>query len=276
MPAYPASDYPTQGELDAFKRLFPDNPDVQGVTLDGLIAHIKTLDTGTVPPTTAYRVAPAHVPPCTLAIAGLVVDCVFAVFDIGAVVKTGIDNAVSDAVVNSIATSIGQKQNLLTRLANIVRDPNSTGPQRAVAVIRIIFAVEVLGLVGTVVEQVYKRFDLLSGMFFAVKLLAKVTLALATDGVSLVLGSIVLLVDDAGQIAVQAVKVRDVCGTAEGDEHTAAGGTGQGSGLDQVGMPGGLAVDAAGNLYVGDLSQHRVLKFASGATAGGRRDPGPR
>ena len=45
---------------------------------------------------------------------------------------------------------------------------------------------------------------------------------------------------------------------------TVAGGNGEGSGATQLFEPFGVALDAAGNLYVADSGNHRVQKFASG------------
>ena len=46
-----------------------------------------------------------------------------------------------------------------------------------------------------------------------------------------------------------------------------AGGNGFGSALNQVGAPAGLFVDAAGNIYVSDPSQYRVMKFPANSTS---------
>lgn len=47
-----------------------------------------------------------------------------------------------------------------------------------------------------------------------------------------------------------------------------AGGNGRGSGLSQLSLPVGLALDTAGNLYVADTLNSRVVRWAPGATAG--------
>ena len=48
----------------------------------------------------------------------------------------------------------------------------------------------------------------------------------------------------------------------------AAGGNGAGSGLNQVNFPLGVFADAAGNTYVADPNNHRIVKWAPGATSG--------
>lgn len=48
----------------------------------------------------------------------------------------------------------------------------------------------------------------------------------------------------------------------------AAGGNGAGSALNQVNFPLGVAADAAGNTYVADAQNHRIVKWAPGATSG--------
>lgn len=47
-----------------------------------------------------------------------------------------------------------------------------------------------------------------------------------------------------------------------------AGGNGQGSGANQFSYPNRIYVDAAGNLYVPDMNNSRIQKWAPGATAG--------
>ncbi len=47
---------------------------------------------------------------------------------------------------------------------------------------------------------------------------------------------------------------------------TVAGGNGRGSGLNQFNRAYGIYVDAAGNIWVADSYNHRVLKFAAGST----------
>lgn len=47
-----------------------------------------------------------------------------------------------------------------------------------------------------------------------------------------------------------------------------AGGNGQGSALNQLNSPRGVSVDASGNVYASDGSNHRIMKWAPGATAG--------
>lgn len=48
---------------------------------------------------------------------------------------------------------------------------------------------------------------------------------------------------------------------------TVAGGNGSGSGLNQFNKPYGFKLDAAGNIYVADSYNHRVLRFAAGSTS---------
>ena len=46
---------------------------------------------------------------------------------------------------------------------------------------------------------------------------------------------------------------------------TVAGGNGSGSGADQLNHPNGVAVDAAGNVYISDIANQRIQKWAPGA-----------
>lgn len=48
----------------------------------------------------------------------------------------------------------------------------------------------------------------------------------------------------------------------------AAGGNGAGSALNQINFPLGVSADAAGNTYVADVQNHRIVKWAPGATSG--------
>jgi sugar lactone lactonase YvrE len=52
------------------------------------------------------------------------------------------------------------------------------------------------------------------------------------------------------------------------DTVTVAGGNGAGSAANQLGMSLDVAVDAAGNIYVADADNHRVQRWAPGASAG--------
>ena len=50
---------------------------------------------------------------------------------------------------------------------------------------------------------------------------------------------------------------------------TVAGASGSsGTGTDKVHNPYGIHVDSSGNIYVADYSNHRVMKWAPGATSG--------
>ncbi len=49
---------------------------------------------------------------------------------------------------------------------------------------------------------------------------------------------------------------------------TVAGGNGAGSGANQFSFPHSVALDAAGNIYVADRSNHRVQKWVPGASSG--------
>jgi sugar lactone lactonase YvrE len=49
---------------------------------------------------------------------------------------------------------------------------------------------------------------------------------------------------------------------------TVAGGNGIGSALNQLGTPNGLFIDHEGNKYIAELTNHRVTKWAPGATQG--------
>lgn len=259
MPAYSPSDYPTQGELDAFKRLYPDEPQIQSITLDQLIAYVRTLDTDTTPPTTRYRATRTAVSPCATAITSLVVQSIFTVFDVPI-----IRQAVSDNIMATLAPLIGPRENLLRRLAAVVSNPASSALDRAVAVVRIVFALELLGVVAIIVEQVWKGFDLLAGVFFGVKLVAKLTLALSTEGTSLVIASIVAALDDAGKIVSDAIAVANTCGaSATPLVQTVAGGHGV---MYELSSPAGIALDGSNNLYVIDGRISQLKKWAPGKT----------
>lgn len=55
-------------------------------------------------------------------------------------------------------------------------------------------------------------------------------------------------------------------GATEGS--TLAGGNGRGSGLDQLDVPAGLAIDDEGGLYIADSENNRVLKYTVGSRTG--------
>ncbi len=62
--------------------------------------------------------------------------------------------------------------------------------------------------------------------------------------------------------------VKTVTANPVGTCITVAGGNGQGLGDNQLFLPIGAIVDAQGNLYIADLSNNRVMKWAPGATSG--------
>lgn len=269
MTSYPATDYPTQADLEQLQRLFPHDEGIQNITLPALIAEIQTLDMDTLPPVAHYRVPRAVLTPCELAIASLVVECIFTVFDVGLVGQTGVDNAVSDNVLNAIGPRLGDKLNLLGRLAHVVSgDPDATKLAKAVAVVRIVFLVEALGLIATILEEVIKGFSLLTGAFFALKVLAKMMLALATDGASLILGSIALLLTDTSNIIVKATAVSTQCGPNAAP--IAAPLTGLGVPVSPQSPPAlyAVAMNSHGTLYVPDCANARIQTWAPNATAG--------
>jgi sugar lactone lactonase YvrE len=230
--------------------VFPDDAGIQSITLDALIAEIQTLDMDTLLPRTHHQVPRAVVSPCEMAIASLVVEYVFVAFDLGLVTQTGVDNAVSDNVLTAIAPQLGPKQGLLDRLANVVKDPTSTAVQKAIAVVRIIFLVEAIGLIATIVEEIWKGFSLLTGAFFAIKFLAKMVLALATDGTSLLIGSLALLLGDASNIVLKATTVHSLCGgTAQPIAAPLPSALAPVSPQKRSPVPGAIAVDGHGTLY---------------------------
>src|SRR5437870_2902852 len=49
---------------------------------------------------------------------------------------------------------------------------------------------------------------------------------------------------------------------------TVAGGNGYGSAANQLNGPNGVFVDAGGNIFVADAGNHRIQKWAPGATQG--------
>lgn len=51
-------------------------------------------------------------------------------------------------------------------------------------------------------------------------------------------------------------------------EFRVAGGSSDGSGSDQLSQPRGITIDASGNLYIADFGNHRIQKWAPGASAG--------
>lgn len=108
MKPYPATDYPTQADLEQLQGLFPHDEGIQSITLPALIAQIQTLDMDTLPPVANHRVPRAPLTPCELAIASLVLECIFTAFDVGLVGQTGVDNAVSDNVLNAIGPGSGR------------------------------------------------------------------------------------------------------------------------------------------------------------------------
>ena len=56
--------------------------------------------------------------------------------------------------------------------------------------------------------------------------------------------------------------------TGKGAVTTVAGGNGQGSAANQLYSPPGVAVDASGNVFIADRNNHRIQKWAPGATTG--------
>lgn len=133
--------------------------------------------------------------------------------------------------------------------------------------VRIVFLVEALGLIVTILEEVIKGFNLLTGAFFAMKFLAKMVLALATDGTSLILGSIALLLTDTSNIIVKARAVSDQCHPSTAP--IAAPLTG-GAPASPQSPPifYAVAVDSHGTLYVPDYANTRIQTWAPNATAG--------
>jgi sugar lactone lactonase YvrE len=175
-----------------------------------------------------------------------------------------IRQAVSDNVMASLAPLIGSRLNFFRRLAAIVESPRSTAVDRAGAVVRIIFALELLGIIAIIAEQVWKGFDLLAGVFFAIKLIAKLTLAFSTEGSSLIIAGIVALVDDAAKIVTEAVQVANTCGASTTPlVVTVAGGDGV---LYNLAGPTGIALDGSNNLYVVDSPSAQLKKWAPGKT----------
>ena len=56
--------------------------------------------------------------------------------------------------------------------------------------------------------------------------------------------------------------------TNKGEVKTVAGGNGKGSSADQLNSPNGIAIDDSGNLYIATANNHRIQKWAPGATEG--------
>jgi NHL repeat len=264
MPNYPTTDHPTQDHLDRFKRLFPEENTIQQLQLADLINHIQTLDMDVLPPLSTYREKHEVFSPCTMAIAGLIWDCIVVVTDFAL-----IRQALSDNAMARIAPLIRGRENLLRRLAAIIQNPQSTKVERAGAVVRILFALEILNGVTMILKLVWKGFlHPLSGIFFALKLMAKLTLALATDGATLIASSLAATLVDGSRVVLKAKDVFNACPATEGLGEIIVGGPGQA----QLHNLLSIAVDSSGNLYTleGCLRPNntRVQKWAPKANTG--------
>lgn len=77
-----------------------------------------------------------------------------------------------------------------------------------------------------------------------------------------------IILDVAGNAGYEVDYAADYSSKGEFTISTVAGGNGAGAANDQFNFTSGLYVDTSGNVYVADLLNHRVQKWAKGATSG--------
>ena len=77
-----------------------------------------------------------------------------------------------------------------------------------------------------------------------------------------------IILDVTGNAGYEIDYAADYSSKGEFTISTVAGGNGAGAANDQFNLASGLYVDPSGNVYVADLSNHRVQKWAPGATTG--------
>ena len=72
----------SQQDLDSFKRQFPNDPDIQAITLDQLRTYAQSVDPTVPPAQRPHQIKRVTFSPCDTAIATLIWDCICIVGDI--------------------------------------------------------------------------------------------------------------------------------------------------------------------------------------------------
>jgi hypothetical protein len=196
-----------QVDLDNFKKLFPEDQQLQQLTLDQLVQYSKgkapdgdTAEPSSNPPPVSER---AQLPPCAEAIGMVAVDIVFVLIGWGAMQKKRL--ALKEAVALGAELTADIEIYLRT-----IADASASRSAKAFAVFHIGGLIYGGGLLEPIFKAIIKTLTWWDMVLYGVAGLAEITAAFLTDGAA-VIAAIIYEITMAGFLVTDVVKAVEVC-----------------------------------------------------------------
>jgi len=188
----------TQQQLDTFKLQYPNNTDIQALTLAEVQANTadKSIDwaliTATPPPTIVSRAAFfPQITPCEKAVAKVIIDVVL--IAIGASALSG---EINGETVDAVA---GAAEEGLVEIEQLAADINNaqTTAEMAKAVFAILSKIYDIGCLGAVISAIFKSLSWWDMILYGIVSIATIVALVATDGVAFIAEVAIILVSGA-------------------------------------------------------------------------------
>ena len=276
----------SQQDLDSFKRRFPNDPDIQAITLDQLRTYAQSVDPTVPPAQRPHQIKRVTFSPCDTAIATLIWDCICIVGDI-----MPIRDSLRSTVFSEYPDEAPQDWRhgpAFYEKANIIKDSGANLAVRGLAVLRVVSLVYSWSLVEIIIKAIYKSLNPLDAVLYGTLALANCAAAFLTDGASLI-GTVTANLVHATFLVEGAVNIVAYCGQEQLSGDTVAGRSDgkSGSHANELSEPMGVYVELItgdkqngdiGYIFVSDSMNGRVQKWPAwageGTTfAGGLKQP---
>lgn len=175
----------TQAQLDLFKSHFPNDPNIQALTLAEVQANTagKTVDWNNLvlnpqPELAVSRVAYFHLTTCDIAIAKVIVDVVM--FAIGA---TGLASKLPDEVYERVAVAAEEG---LVEIEQIVKEMGEADgfTAKAKLAFNILGKINDIGCLGAVIGAIFKSLSWWDMILYGIIAIGTIVALVASDGVS--------------------------------------------------------------------------------------------
>lgn len=196
-----------QVDLDNFKQLFPEDQDLQGLSLDRLVQYAQGKDPGgdtatpsSDPPPQSQRV---ELPPCAEASGVLAVDVVFLLLGWRAMKNKRL--ALKEAIAKGAELSADIEHYVKT-----IADASASRSDKAFAIFHIGGLIWGGGLIEPIFKAIVKTLTWWDMVLYGVTGIAEITAAFLTDGAA-VIAAIIYEISLAGFLVTDAVRWVEVC-----------------------------------------------------------------